>query len=316
MPQGDDEAREVEEAGVHGDASVIADHQTTEVADPGEGALDLPSAPVPAQRSAVLKNPLPAFPRWCDQLNSPCGQLRAERIAVVSLVADHPDDQPAQGTPRTRRSHLDGVERFLDELDLGGRGRIKVGFHRNALAIDQNHPLCFLAPLGFSDAEAPLFAGAKLPSMEVSSHSSRWSSSSMPSSRCQARSSVPSSSHLRSCRQTVAGLPYCHGKSFHRAPERAIHKMPSALPGAGPGASSSIPAVFRFGKQRLQRLPLRIREVGSHVHQGPRPWEPRKFSALLLWMVCETTSSVGDSRRADRVIPDGARMVGGIQLRA
>jgi len=227
MPQGDDQACEVEEAGVHGDASVIADHQATEVANPGEGALDFPSAPVPAQCSAVLKNRLPAFSRWRDQLNPSRCQLRAEGIAVVSLVADHPEDQPAQRTARTRRSHFDGVERFLDELDLCGRGRIKVGSHRNALAIDQNHPLCSLAPLGFSDAEAPFFAGAKLPSMKVSSHSSRWPSSSMPSSRCQARSSVPSSSHLRSRRQTVAGLPYCRGRSFHRAPERAIHKMPS-----------------------------------------------------------------------------------------
>jgi hypothetical protein len=51
--------------------------------------------------------------------------------------------------------YADRCKRRLEELDLGGRRRVQVYSHRSTLAIDQNHPLRPLAPLGFPDAEPP-----------------------------------------------------------------------------------------------------------------------------------------------------------------
>jgi hypothetical protein len=53
---------------------------------------------------------------------------------------------------------------------------VKVVSQRNTLAVDHHHPLRPLTPLGFSNRTAPFFAGAKLPSMNDSLHSSCWRS--------------------------------------------------------------------------------------------------------------------------------------------
>jgi hypothetical protein len=98
------------------------------------------------------------------------------------------------------------------------------------LTVDQYHPLRPLAPLGFPDREAPFFAGAKLPSKKVSSHFSRPSSSSAPSSVRHACSHTPSSSHRLSRRQQVEGEANSSGKNRHAAPVCRIHRMPSKHP--------------------------------------------------------------------------------------
>src|SRR5712692_7250957 len=101
---------------------------------------------------------------------------------------------------------------------------------RKTLTVDQYHPLRPLAPLGFPDSGTPFFAGAKLPSRTVSSHFSRPSSSSAPSSARQAFSQTPSSSHCLSRRQQVEGEENSSGKNRHAAPVCRIHRMPSKHP--------------------------------------------------------------------------------------
>jgi hypothetical protein len=98
---------------------------------------------------------------------------------------------------------------------------------RSTRAIDQKHPLGALALPGVSDAGAPFFAGAKLPSPKHSSQ--RTFSASFKSARKprQSASSVPSSSHWRSRRQQVLELPYWRGSARHGAPVHRIHRMPS-----------------------------------------------------------------------------------------
>jgi hypothetical protein len=98
---------------------------------------------------------------------------------------------------------------------------------RNTLAISQNHPLRTLAPLGFSHGQAPFFAGAKLPSMKVSSQRSRPRRSSCDSKVRHISSSAPCSSQSCKRRQQVDPLGYCRGRSRHRAPVRNTHKTPS-----------------------------------------------------------------------------------------
>jgi hypothetical protein len=74
---------------------------------------------------------------------------------------------------------------------------------------------------------APFFAGEKLASVKHSSQSRCCCSSSRPSSTRHADSHTPSSSQSRRCRQQVHGEGYASSKSFHRAPLRSTHRIPS-----------------------------------------------------------------------------------------
>jgi hypothetical protein len=79
---------------------------------------------------------------------------------------------------------------------------------RNTVAIDHHHPLCTLAPLGFSDSSAPFFAEAKLPSMKASLQSNSPFRFNSPRKARQMVSQTPPSSQLRKRRQQVAGEGY------------------------------------------------------------------------------------------------------------
>jgi hypothetical protein len=107
------------------------------------------------------------------------------------------------------------------------RGRRQECSQRNTFAVDQYHPLRAFAAPGFTDGRAPFFAGAKLPSMNVSSqrNNPRWSN--VPSSARQASSHTSRSSQSRSRRQQVTPLGYRLGMSRQRAPVHSTQRMPS-----------------------------------------------------------------------------------------
>src|SRR6202158_6440052 len=96
-------------------------------------------------------------------------------------------------------------ERGFRKCNFTGGGTFQPNSQRKTLTVDQYHPLRSLAPLGFTDCGAPFLAGAKLPSKKVSSHLSKPSPSSAPSSVRHAASQTPSSSHCFSRRQQVDG---------------------------------------------------------------------------------------------------------------
>jgi hypothetical protein len=122
------------------------------------------------------------------------------------------------------RHHLDGR---LQQGHFGGGRRCQEVSQRHTLAVDHHHPLRPFAPLRVADAGPPFLAGAKLPSAKASAQSSwPWASSWATKAR-QALSHTSCSSQSRRRRQQVLGDGYCWGKSFHRAPVRNIHKMPS-----------------------------------------------------------------------------------------
>ena len=219
----------MKESFVDGDRAVVANDQPAIVAEPSEGALDLPPATVAAQRSTVLRTRLAAIPAMRrNQFDSSLGQLRAQRIAIVSAVGNdtpHSLVWPAAAMPPT---HADRGERFFGEPDLVRGRRVKLLSQRNTLAVDHHHPLRALAPLGFSDFRAPFLAGAKLPSRNDSLQSScsRWLSSARNARQMVSQTSC--SSQSRSRRQQVAGEGNSSGRSHQRAPLRRIHKMPSS----------------------------------------------------------------------------------------
>ena len=201
--------------------------QPSKVPPPCEGAFDLPSSLVAAQRSSILGWwLLPVFAMRIDQLNPASCQSRLQGIGSGGLVVD----QAARIFSRPSASgsrHGYPLQRRLDQPDFRWGRRVQVVSQRKTLAVCHHHPLRTLSAFSFADAGPPFFAGANLPSANVSAQSSWPCSSRWPSNVRHAFSQMPWASQLRSRRQQVVGEGYPAGRSFHRAPLRNTHKMPS-----------------------------------------------------------------------------------------
>jgi hypothetical protein len=221
---------------INGKRAIVAHDESTEVAEPCEGALYGPASFVAAQGSAILGRGLaPVLTMRDDQFDAPRRQLFAQRIAVVTAVGNEAD-RLLPGTPRLMLSpYADARECRVDEFDLRGGRRVKVVSQRKTRAVDHHHPLRALAPLGLADPGAPFFAGAKLPSRKDSLQFICCRSWSSPRKVRQIFSQTSCSSQSRSLRQQVEGEGNSSGKSCQRAPLRKIHKMPSSTLRSGAG---------------------------------------------------------------------------------
>jgi hypothetical protein len=164
-------------------------------------------------------------PSWDDRLNLQPGQAGAQRVAVIASIRDQALG-PLAGASRLPRP-ADRVKRFLEAGDLHRGRRVQVCSQRSTRAIDQNQPLCTLAPLGLADLGPPFFAGMKPPSARDSSQRIFSRSSRRARKARQSVSSTPVSSHCLSRRQQVLGLPYRRGSSLHGAPVQRTQRMPS-----------------------------------------------------------------------------------------
>ena len=204
----------------------MAYKQSAELAEPSVGALDDPAALVASEFPAVLMLPLLAvFSIGDDEVDASFLQPFAQRIGVVGAVGDHPFRLRSRSAFGAR--DFDFGERGFRKRNFSRRGTFKPNSQRKTATVDQYHPLRALAALGFTDGGAPFFAGAKLPSRNVSSHLSRPSPSSAPSNARQASSHTSCSSHCFNRRQQVAGDGYLSGKNLHAAPVCNTHRMPS-----------------------------------------------------------------------------------------
>lgn len=204
----------------------MADQQSTELTKPRVRPLHDPAAFVSPQLASILI-PLPfvVFPVGHDQIDAASFESLPQRIGIVSTVGDY-----AQGfLPRAalRLRHADFGERGFRKCSFSRRGTFQPNSQRKTLTVDQYHPLRALATLGFTDGIAPFFAGAKLPSIKVSSQRSKPSESSAPRSARQASSQTPCSSHCFNRRQQVEGDGNSSGRNRHAAPVCSTHRMPS-----------------------------------------------------------------------------------------
>src|SRR5882724_1365551 len=203
--------------------------QSSELAQPGVGSCDDPTPFVASQFASIFVAAVPiVVPVRRDQLDAAFLQSLAQRVRIVGGVGNHPF-RLLPGTAFGARNR-DFLERGFRKRNFVRRGTFQPNSQRNTLTVDQYHPLCPLAPLGFSDGKAPFFAGAKLPSKKVSSHFSRPSLSSAPSRVRHAFNHTPSSSHCLSRRQQVEGEGNSSGKKRHAAPVCRIQRMPSKQP--------------------------------------------------------------------------------------
>ena len=242
----------MEKPSINRDQSIVANYQAPEISKPCEGSFYFPPAAIPSQFSSILQICLNAvFPMRTDQINIPGLQPFSQSSAIVAFISDQPLYSAfAPAAPFAR--HLNLLKRTFDKGYFRRRGRSKCASQRNTFAVDHHHPLRTFTALGFPDAGAPFFAGAKLPSAKVSSQSKYCFSSSSASRLRQISSHMPISSHNLSLRQQVEGLGYRSGKSRQRAPVFSTHNMPSKtlrlsfqpgppfFPGAVEGKSGSI----------------------------------------------------------------------------
>ena len=217
----------MEEALIKREVAFMADEETTEVAEVSEGAFDLPAFAITAQRASILQGGAAAATAMrTDQLDPACGQPFPEALRIVSAVTEESLGTIAR-TTHARPRHLHRPQGFFREGDFRGRGAKESASQRYTLAVCHHHPLCTFATFGFTHAEPPFLALAKLPSMNTSSQLSLpWASSAERNTR-QILSQMSSSSQSRNRRQQVLALGYRGGRSRQRAPLRKTHKMPS-----------------------------------------------------------------------------------------
>jgi len=217
----------MEECSVGRNQPFVADDQSPEVLQPGEGPLDLPTPFIPPHFASVVTfPPAVALTVGGDQIDTAPLEPIPQRIAVIAFVGDDPPGIFPR-TPAPFSGDRDGCNCIFQQRHFRRRGRRQAASDRNTFAVHHHHPLRTFSTFGRPDARAPLFAGAKLPSAKVSSQSSRPWASKRPTNTRQTRSHTPCSSQSRRRRQHVLAEGYCLGRSFHLAPLRSTQRMPS-----------------------------------------------------------------------------------------
>jgi hypothetical protein len=211
----------------HHNLSLVTHHQSSEIADPGDRALDFPAAFVPTQLSSVLSLGFNTLrPVWANQVDASFGQTASQRIGVGGLVVNQPH-WVLSGASSSASWHRHLVQRSLDQSDFIWCGRGKEHSQRNTLAVCHHHKLRTLSAFRLADACAPFFAGKNVPSAKVSYQRRRRLTSSSASSARHAFNQIPCSSQSCNRRQHVLGEGNRLGRSFQRAPLRNTQRMPS-----------------------------------------------------------------------------------------
>ena len=192
---------------------------TSIVLQPRVGAFDGPASFVRFQLATVLsRRLLSTLAVGADQFDSPFFQTLSQRIGVRRAIVNQ--------SFRESRQHAMCEHRF-DQADFSGIGAVDREGERNPVAVHHRHDLCPFTTLGFSHAIAPFFALANIPSARAVFQSSSPSPSSSRKQRSQAFWKTPDFDHVCNLRQHVGYDGKDSGKSFHRAPERSTHTIPS-----------------------------------------------------------------------------------------
>jgi hypothetical protein len=197
---------------------LITNCDTSEVQKPSIQTLDLPSSGITSKRSPVLRSRFTAILLVRgDQLSSTLTQNCIQRIAVIGLIAD-----------QSLGSFFDEstFERDLCKLDFMRASAGHVHRDRKTRAVCNCHDLRTLAPLSFSDAKTPFFAGTNVPSIKHSDRSIRPRSRRSSAKTCRTLTSVPSRDHAWNRLWHVWYGGYRSGKSIQGAPVRKIQRTP------------------------------------------------------------------------------------------
>lgn len=212
------------------DQPLVSHVKPAEVLEPCICSLDDPAPSISPEPSAILvRSPLVVAPRRIDGLDPPCRKPLPKRIRIVGPIEHKAFGPAARPSAMTRPRYRHSGQHRLQQRYLRRGRRFQGNSERSTLAIDQNHKLCALAPLGLADFWAPFFAETKVPSAKHSSQRICSLSESCARKARQRPSSVPSSSHRLSLRQQVLGLAYrpFRGNSLQGAPVQSTQRIPS-----------------------------------------------------------------------------------------
>jgi len=251
----------MEKCGVHRDVSFITYHEATEVPEPCECAFYFPASPITPQFSAILCWRFAAVdPMRANQFDAPIFQPFSQRIRITRKIVNQARGLLAWSA-RTVARHGNRFQCLLNQRRFVRASRLQEYSQRNTLAADHHHPLRTFSAFGLSDARPPFFAGAKLPSANVSSQPIRPRLSNSPRKIRQISSHTPASSQSRRRRQQVLGEGKSSGRSFQRAPLRRTQRMPSRHCRSSTGGRPPWRLSVRFG--RWGRILSHCRSVSS-----------------------------------------------------
>ena len=200
--------------------TIISHNQLSVISDPRNCSFHFPPTFITPKRSTVLRFLFPTIRAMrSNQLYAALLKPLSQLIRICGFIVNQTLHAFAWTTNSfTRHGHL--IQGLFNQRDFRGGRRVQVVPQRNSLAVCHHHPLRTLSAFGFSDAEPPFLAGAKLPSAKVSAHFNWPRVSSSARNALQALSQTSLSSHSCNLRQQVEGDGYHGGKSFHRAPLR------------------------------------------------------------------------------------------------
>jgi len=205
---------------------LMTNQQAAKLSERRIGSFYDPSTLVAAEFAAVLISPpLVVLSVRCNQFNAALFEPFAMRIGVGATVGY--DALRILARAPSWPEDTDFRDCILCKLNFTRRGAFEPNSHRKTLTVDQYHLLRPLAAFGLADCRAPFCAGAKLPSMTVSSHLSWPRSSNAPSSARHAFSQMPSFRHRCNRRQQVEGERNSSGRNRHAAPVCRTHNIPS-----------------------------------------------------------------------------------------
>jgi hypothetical protein len=159
MPQEDEDTAEMDHAEEVFERVLPPNHESAEMLEPGKQPLDFPAATVPPERPTVLGVTFAAAVVRCNPLNTPLGQFGIELVGIVRVISDEAPD---------RFGNDDLGEGPPDQGHFVRRSAFRANGERKTSTVCHCHDLGPFAALGFSPTRAPLFAGAKLPSMKAS----------------------------------------------------------------------------------------------------------------------------------------------------
>ena len=148
----------------------VSEHERSETGYLCEGSLDDPASSVPSPNDLVLTLVMSPVLLVRGNERDPLSlQGPPQPVLVIGFVRNEPF-RTISCSSFSGFGNMDIVQRRLSQSNFGRRCRIEQTAQRDTRAIDNDHPLSSFAAFGLSDSKTPFFAGAKLPSMNVSSH--------------------------------------------------------------------------------------------------------------------------------------------------
>src|SRR6266567_2578770 len=143
---------------------VEARGNAAKVLQPCNQALDLPSAFITTQCSAILRGRFLSIRlMWRNHLDTFLAQLQVQRVRVIGFVANQ---LSGLFTSETRRKSV------LDKGDFMRASTRCVGGDRKTSIVCHHHEFRAFAPLSFTNSVPPFFAAMNVPSIKHSVKSS------------------------------------------------------------------------------------------------------------------------------------------------